>query len=61
MFLPYSNVTYHINNLYISISFKNYIVPSINIQLEDLIFSGVSSTAFSLRKKFSWQHFSKAP
>ena len=61
MFSPYNNVIYHINNLYISKSFKIYIVPSIKMQMEDLIFSGVSSIGNSLIKKFSWQRFSEAP
>lgn len=60
MFLPYNNVIYHINNLYVSISFKIYIVPSINIQLEYLIFSGVSSIAYSLRKKVFMAAFFKS-
>lgn len=54
----YNNI-YHINNLYISISFKVYIMPSINIQLEDLIFSGVSSIKYSLRKSFHGSIFQK--
>lgn len=50
--LTYNNVIYHINNLYNSISFKVNIVLSINIQLEDIIFSSDLYRIFFKKKVF---------
>lgn len=41
--------------------FKICIVPSIKMQMDDLIFSGMRAIRNSLIKNVSWQHFSKAP
>jgi hypothetical protein len=41
--------------------FRVYIMPSVKIQMGNLVLSGAGGIRYSLIKKFSWQDFFKVP